>query len=440
MWQWGDCEVRQGNFCWKCWLFMGWPDTTWLLSSSETVSFAGCACGPCSKGRTFANAVISPNLETTRIAWVPQSSPVADCTAACCDLARCDLAWWFEGRCYLVSCPRPESCEPREVGSVRSYLTFVHRPARGPSRLLRYREMVLRRRSPSGLWGDSPKGLRKDLSPLGPALRLRRASEYPDDYRDPELDPFQPLSKQEPGGSAEYTNWGLFPGGPFAGDNLPWVTEEQEVPEWGPEEEMEYSNDYRDPEQDPFQPLSQQERRGSAEYTDWGPFPSGPSAGDGLPRAAEEQEDPVLHPLNGSARTPAPKRSSESRTSPSWVTDPPSREALGKETVQLQDAPSSDSGEEVGRVAQGGLCVEGLCGREAGGWTHQNVALRASGSQTHLVPLQSFCSIISYLQMVKLNNSSNTRKSRTRELGEPIDSSLFYTEIQILPYILIKFF
>ncbi|XP_044941038.1 dyslexia-associated protein KIAA0319 homolog isoform X2 [Mustela putorius furo] len=321
--------------------------TSVLSSLLLLAAVAGCACGPCSKGRTFANAVISPNLETTRIAWVPQSSPVADCTAACCDLARCDLAWWFEGRCYLVSCPRPESCEPREVGSVRSYLTFVHRPARGPSRLLRYREMVLRRRSPSGLWGDSPKGLRKDLSPLGPALRLRRASEYPDDYRDPELDPFQPLSKQEPGGSAEYTNWGLFPGGPFAGDNLPWVTEEQEVPEWGPEEEMEYSNDYRDPEQDPFQPLSQQERRGSAEYTDWGPFPSGPSAGDGLPRAAEEQEDPVLHPLNGSARTPAPKRSSESRTSPSWVTDPPSREALGKETVQLQDAPSSDSGEEV---------------------------------------------------------------------------------------------
>uniref|UniRef100_M3XZN6 KIAA0319 n=2 Tax=Mustela putorius furo TaxID=9669 RepID=M3XZN6_MUSPF len=259
--------------------------TSVLSSLLLLAAVAGCACGPCSKGRTFANAVISPNLETTRIAWVPQSSPVADCTAACCDLARCDLAWWFEGRCYLVSCPRPESCEPREVGSVRSYLTFVHRPARGPSRLLRYREMVLRRRSPSGLWGDSPKGLRKDLSPLGP--------------------------------------------------------------EWGPEEEMEYSNDYRDPEQDPFQPLSQQERRGSAEYTDWGPFPSGPSAGDGLPRAAEEQEDPVLHPLNGSARTPAPKRSSESRTSPSWVTDPPSREALGKETVQLQDAPSSDSGEEV---------------------------------------------------------------------------------------------
>ncbi|XP_059035449.1 dyslexia-associated protein KIAA0319 homolog isoform X2 [Mustela lutreola] len=321
--------------------------TSVLSSLLLLAAVAGCACGPCSEGRTFANAVISPNLETTRIAWVPQSSPVADCTAACCDLARCDLAWWFEGRCYLVSCPRPESCEPREVGSVRSYLTFVHRPARGPSRLLRYREMVLRRRSPSGLWGDSPKGLRKDLSPLGPALRLRRASEYPDDYRDPELDPFQPLSKQEPRGSAEYTNWGLFPGGPSTGDNLPWATEEQEVPEWGPEEEMEYSNDYRDPEQDPFQPLSQQEPRGSAEYTDWGPFPSGPSAGDGLPRAAEEQEDPVLHPLNGSARTPAPKQSSESRTSPSWVTDPPSREALGKETVQLQDAPSSDSGEEV---------------------------------------------------------------------------------------------
>ncbi|XP_032717659.1 dyslexia-associated protein KIAA0319 homolog [Lontra canadensis] len=322
------------------------PPTSVLSSLLLLATVAGCACGPCSEGRTFANAIISPNLETTRIAWVPQTSPVADCMAACCDLALCDLAWWFEGRCYLVSCLRSESCEPREMGSVRSYLTFVHRPARRPLQLLHYREMVLRRRSRSGLWGDSPEGLRKDLSPLGPALRLRRALEYSDDYRDPEQDPFQPLSKQEPRGSVEYTDWGLFPGGPSAGDGLPWATEEQEDPEWGPEEMSEYSDDYRDPEQDAFQPLSKQEPRGSAEYTDWGLFPGSPSAEEALPGAAEEQKDPVLRPLNGSARTPTPKQSSESRTSP-WVTAPPSREALGKETIGLQYAPSSGSGEEV---------------------------------------------------------------------------------------------
>ncbi|XP_059255542.1 dyslexia-associated protein KIAA0319 homolog isoform X2 [Mustela nigripes] len=79
--------------------------TSVLSSLLLLAAVAGCACGPCSKGRTFANAVISPTLEATRIAWVPQSSPVADCTAACCDLARCDLAWWFEGRCYLVLMP-----------------------------------------------------------------------------------------------------------------------------------------------------------------------------------------------------------------------------------------------------------------------------------------------------------------------------------------------
>ncbi|XP_047589997.1 dyslexia-associated protein KIAA0319 homolog isoform X2 [Lutra lutra] len=339
------------------------PPTSVFSSLLLLATVAGCACGPCSEGRTFANAVISPNLETTQIAWVPQTSPVADCTAACCDLALCDLAWWFEGRCYLVSCPRSESCEPREMGSVRSYLTFVRRPARRPSQLLRYREMVLRRRSPSGLWGDSPEGLRKDLSPLGPALRLRRASEYSDDYRDPEQDPFQPLSKQEPRGSAEYTDWGLFPGGPSAGDGLPWAAEEQKDPEWGPEETLEYSDDYRDPEQDPFQPLSKQEPRGSAEYPDWGLFPGGPSAGDGLPGATQEQKDPVLRPLNGSARTPAPKRSSESRTSLPWVTAPPSREALGKETVGLQDAPSSGSGEE-GRSLSGSFCNFPACTSE----------------------------------------------------------------------------
>ncbi|VCW78514.1 unnamed protein product [Gulo gulo] len=79
--------------------------TSVLSSLLLLATVAGCACGQCSEGRTFANAIISPNLETTRIAWVPQTSPVADCTTACCDLARCDLAWWFEGHCYLVLMP-----------------------------------------------------------------------------------------------------------------------------------------------------------------------------------------------------------------------------------------------------------------------------------------------------------------------------------------------
>ncbi|XP_032197129.1 dyslexia-associated protein KIAA0319 homolog isoform X5 [Mustela erminea] len=103
--------------------------TSVLSSLLLLAAVAGCACGPCSEGRTFANAVISPNLETTRIAWVPQSSPVADCTAACCDLARCDLAWWFEGRCYLVlmpsSHPSPARLEFSPASTVESPLLTV---------------------------------------------------------------------------------------------------------------------------------------------------------------------------------------------------------------------------------------------------------------------------------------------------------------------------
>uniref|UniRef100_A0A8C4LNF2 KIAA0319 n=1 Tax=Equus asinus asinus TaxID=83772 RepID=A0A8C4LNF2_EQUAS len=115
------------------------------------------------EGRTYSNAIILPNLETTRIMRVPQTTPTVDCIAACCDLSSCDLAWWFEGRCYLVSCPHKENCEPKKMDSMRSYLTFVVRPAPRPAQLLDFGEMMLKRGSPSGIWGDSPEDIRKDL-------------------------------------------------------------------------------------------------------------------------------------------------------------------------------------------------------------------------------------------------------------------------------------
>ncbi|XP_040500856.1 dyslexia-associated protein KIAA0319 homolog isoform X2 [Ursus maritimus] len=265
------------------------PSTSVLSSLLLLATVAGGACGPCSEGRTYANAIISPNLETTRIMRVPQSTPVADCTAACCDLASCDLAWWFEGRCYLVSCPRSRSCEPRKMGSIGSYLTFVLRPAQRPAQLLDYGELMLNRGAPSGLWGDSPEDIRKDLPFLGKERGAEETPEYSDDYAEPERDPFQPLGKQPPGAGAQDADWGPPPGGRVAGNS---------------------------------------------------------SAGDGPPAAAEKREDPAPRQLDESARTPALKQSSESRSWPPLATAPPSGEALGKET-SLQEPPGNSSGKEV---------------------------------------------------------------------------------------------
>nr|XP_006051260.2 dyslexia-associated protein KIAA0319 homolog [Bubalus bubalis]XP_006051261.2 dyslexia-associated protein KIAA0319 homolog [Bubalus bubalis]XP_025122201.1 dyslexia-associated protein KIAA0319 homolog [Bubalus bubalis]XP_025122205.1 dyslexia-associated protein KIAA0319 homolog [Bubalus bubalis]XP_025122213.1 dyslexia-associated protein KIAA0319 homolog [Bubalus bubalis]XP_025122216.1 dyslexia-associated protein KIAA0319 homolog [Bubalus bubalis]XP_025122220.1 dyslexia-associated protein KIAA len=265
------------------------PPTGELASLLLLVTFTGCAWTQCSEGRTYSNAIISPNLETSKIMPVPQTTPLGDCTSACCDLSSCDLAWWFEGRCYLVSCPHKESCEPKKMGSIRSYLTFVLRPAQRPAPLLDYGEVMLNRGAPSGIWGDSPEDIRKDLSFLGKDRGLDM-SEYSDDYRELEQNLFQPVSKQEPRGSAEYTDWGLLPGGE-------------------------------------------------------GGFNS--SAGDSPAAPAEKQlEDPELHKPNESAWTPAPKPSPERLLLP-LVTAPPPGEELERETSQLHGQASNSSGKEV---------------------------------------------------------------------------------------------
>ncbi|XP_068816699.1 dyslexia-associated protein KIAA0319 homolog isoform X3 [Capricornis sumatraensis] len=265
------------------------PPTGALTSLLLLVTFTGCAWTQCSEGRTYSNAIISPNLETSKIMPVPQTTPLGDCTSACCDLPSCDLAWWFEGRCYLVSCPHKESCEPKKMGSIRSYLTFVLRPAQRPAPLLDYGEVMLNRGAPSGIWGDLPEDIRKDLPFLGKDRGLDM-SEYSDDYRELEQNLFQPVSKQEPRGSAEYRDWGLLPGGD-------------------------------------------------------GGFNS--SAGDSLAAPVEKQlEDLELHKPNESAWTPAPKPSPERLLLP-LVTAPPPGEELERETSQLHGQAGNSSGKEV---------------------------------------------------------------------------------------------
>ncbi|XP_032280611.1 dyslexia-associated protein KIAA0319 homolog isoform X2 [Phoca vitulina] len=257
------------------------PPTSVPSSLLLLTAVAGCACGPCREGRTLANAVISPAPAPPRIARGPPGTAAADCTAACCALAGCDLAWWLEGRCYLVSCPRSESCEPQRGGSIGSFLTFVRRPARLPDR----GAMPLDRGAPSGLWGDAPEELRRDLPFLGQERGPEEAPEYSDDYGEAEQAPVRPLGKPGPGGSAEHTARGPRPGGQAGGS---------------------------------------------------------PSAGGGLPGAAEKQDHPALHPLNA-----APPQSPESGSVPSSVTVPPWGEAWGKEAFRRQERPSAGSGREV---------------------------------------------------------------------------------------------
>ncbi|XP_031214885.1 dyslexia-associated protein KIAA0319 homolog isoform X1 [Mastomys coucha] len=276
-----------------------------LSSLLLLAAVAGGSSQQCSEGRTYSDAIISPNPETIRIMRVSQTFSVGDCTAACCDLPTCDLAWWFEGSCYLVNCMRSENCEPRTTGPIRSYLTFVRRPVQRPGQLLDYGDMMLGRGSPSGAWGDSLEDLRKDL--------------------------------------------------PFLGKD------------GGPEETAEYSDEYKELERGLLQPSNQQDPRGSAEYPDWSLLPSSEggvnasATGDNPAASTEKLQDPTPHPLdqeqlqvlNESTWSATARHSAVSSVWPSSATALPTEEGLeGEETFQLQEQPSNSSGKEVPMPSQ----------------------------------------------------------------------------------------
>ncbi|CAO2595556.1 Dyslexia-associated protein KIAA0319 homolog [Lemmus lemmus] len=270
-----------------------------LSSLLLLAAITGGRCQQCSEGRTYSNAIISPNLETIRIMRASQAFSAGDCTAACCDLPSCDLAWWFEGSCYLVNCVHPENCEPRTTGPIRSYLTFVHRPVQKPEQLLDYGDMMLGRGSPSGAWGDSLDDLRKDLPFLGKDGGPEETAEYSDDYKELERGLLQPSNQQDPRGSIEYPDWSLLPGseGGFnvssVGDSSATSTERLQDP---------------------------------------------------TPQSLDQQQ---LEALNESTWSPTPGYSAVSSVWPPSVTTLPAGEEMERETLQLQEQLSNSSGEEV---------------------------------------------------------------------------------------------
>lgn len=81
----------------------------------------------CWQGATFSQAVVSPAVETSGILRIPGVTSLPQCVAACCDLPGYDLAWLFEGRCYVLSCQQRENCSPRERPGADSVLAFVRR-------------------------------------------------------------------------------------------------------------------------------------------------------------------------------------------------------------------------------------------------------------------------------------------------------------------------
>ncbi|KAG7470014.1 hypothetical protein MATL_G00134730 [Megalops atlanticus] len=144
----------------------------------------------CWQGPTFSETLVAPNLKSSSILRVPEVSSLARCAEACCDLLGCDLAWFFERRCYILSCQRKENCQPKQRPGTDSYVAFLQR---GPPQTLVLQSLVRGQPYP-GRWRPLPKPKGTDtLKDLGlfdgvqgfddPALT---PFDYPEAYRSSE--------------------------------------------------------------------------------------------------------------------------------------------------------------------------------------------------------------------------------------------------------------
>ncbi|XP_053102871.1 dyslexia-associated protein KIAA0319 homolog isoform X3 [Hemicordylus capensis] len=174
-------------------------------------ALTGCFCEQCREGAKYSDAIISPNLKTTKIMRVPHAVSMSDCMAACCDLSNCDLSWMFERRCYIVKCQHKENCEPKKMEKVKSFLTFVQRPAQRPTALLGYRQMPSNVIRSMALQGDPSEEVNnlKELSFLSEEHSLEDIPDYPDEYGDMEQNPFQLSIKHEEKENVNYADWDL---------------------------------------------------------------------------------------------------------------------------------------------------------------------------------------------------------------------------------------
>ncbi|GCC28962.1 dyslexia-associated protein KIAA0319-like isoform X1 [Chiloscyllium punctatum] len=97
------------------------------LSAILLCTITGAVSDYCSETAQYLDAIVSPNLKTTKILRVPPAVSMSECISACCDFTDCDLAWMFEGHCYIINCQHRDECEPKMTSAVESYLSFVQR-------------------------------------------------------------------------------------------------------------------------------------------------------------------------------------------------------------------------------------------------------------------------------------------------------------------------
>ncbi|XP_056126835.1 dyslexia-associated protein KIAA0319 isoform X3 [Rhinichthys klamathensis goyatoka] len=95
--------------------------------------------GQCWQAAIYTESVVSPDLRSSSILRVPDVSSMAQCARACCGLLGCDLAWFFEHRCYVLSCQRKENCQPKQRPGTDSLLAFLQR---GPPQTLVLQSLV----------------------------------------------------------------------------------------------------------------------------------------------------------------------------------------------------------------------------------------------------------------------------------------------------------
>uniref|UniRef100_UPI00398F2475 dyslexia-associated protein KIAA0319-like n=1 Tax=Pristiophorus japonicus TaxID=55135 RepID=UPI00398F2475 len=116
-------------------------------------TITGALSDHCSETARYLDAIVSPNLKTTKILRVPPAVSMSECISACCDFPGCNLAWMFEGRCYIINCQHKNECEPKKTSTVESYLAFVQRSSSPRSSL---QEARSKSRGPSiGMQGES---------------------------------------------------------------------------------------------------------------------------------------------------------------------------------------------------------------------------------------------------------------------------------------------
>ncbi|CAL9706347.1 unnamed protein product [Knipowitschia caucasica] len=131
----------------------------------------------CSSGPSFPSSVLPPvALGRPALLRVPSASSVMRCVDAACALPWADVAWLFEGSCYVLSCHQRELCEPQRRPGAQSQLVFLQRErgsqqGRGPALL------------PPQFWDQFQSSEPGDLEDLRDLVLLGSQQ----DYTDPDL-------------------------------------------------------------------------------------------------------------------------------------------------------------------------------------------------------------------------------------------------------------